>query len=70
LPKIHFLKENNSKIEYLRTDIFKDEVKNPILESSTKDLKNKNQKIIEEEKFVLENYSEDKKKIKKDIISL
>lgn len=70
LPKIHFLKENNSKIEYLRTDVFKDEVKNPILESSTEDLKNKNQKIIEQEKFVLENYSEDKKKIKKDIISL
>ena len=72
LPKIHFLKENNSKIEKLRTDVFKDEVKNPILNSSSEELKSeeKNQKIIEQENFVLENYSEDKKKIKKDIISL
>ena len=72
LPKIHFLKENNSKIEKLRTDVFKDEVKNPILNSSSEELNSeeKNQKIIEQENFVLENYSEDKKKIKKDIISL
>ncbi|PZM85764.1 MAG: DNA helicase [candidate division SR1 bacterium] len=72
LPKIHFLKEKNSKIEKLRTDVFKDEVKNPILNSSGEEIKNeeKNQKTIQQENFVLENYSEDKKKIKKDIISL
>ena len=42
------------------------------MNSSSEELKSeeKNQKIIEQENFVLENYSEDKKKIKKDIISL
>ena len=73
LPKITFLNEN-SKIENLRVWLFKDEVKNPILEnyehSQDSRKEEKNRTIIENENFILREHSENIEKIKYDIINL
>lgn len=73
LPKITFLNEN-SKIENLRVWLFKDEVKNPILEnyeqSNDSRKEERNRTIIENENFILREHSENIEKIKYDIINL